>query len=226
MPMQKGAASCMSVEAPRAKLTMADAGGGDEGGVEVASGAEAPHVEEDEDDEGEGRGGGGKTGGPVGDAELLEEAHGAPVVEGGFFEPGFAVEDRGDGAAGDAVEGVANVFRAKAAGDHLGVDDVAGVGVRGEHLAGDLSVSRLVRADEAELVAAEDGNEAEEQEEGGDGEEKDELAHGDGVRQLLTRARGWLRGRSWRRTRWVVGYRSFDSRWSETRLTESCLVAG
>ncbi len=84
-----------------------DAGDGDEGGVEVASGAESPHVEEDEDDEGEGGGGGGKAGGPVGDAELLEEAHGAPVVEGGFFEPGFAVEDGGDGAAGDAVEGVA-----------------------------------------------------------------------------------------------------------------------
>ena len=89
----------MSVEAPRAKLTMADAGGGDQSGVEMASGAESPHVEEDEDDEGEGGGGGGKPGGPVGDAELLEEAHGAPVVEGGLLEPGLAVEDRGDGAA-------------------------------------------------------------------------------------------------------------------------------
>ena len=105
--MQKGAASCMSVEAPRAKADDGDAGDGDEGGVEVASGAESPHVEEDEDDEGEGGGRGGQAGGPVGDAELLEEAHGPPIVEGGFFEPGFAVEDGGDGSAGDAVEGVA-----------------------------------------------------------------------------------------------------------------------
>ncbi len=49
MPMQKGAASCMSVEAPRAKATMPTRGGGDEGGVEVASGAETPHVEENKD---------------------------------------------------------------------------------------------------------------------------------------------------------------------------------
>src|SRR3981081_1023629 len=69
------------------------AGDGDESGVEMASGAEPPHVEEDEDDEGEGGGGGGEAGGPVGDAELLEEAHGAPVVEGGFLEPGVAVKD-------------------------------------------------------------------------------------------------------------------------------------
>ncbi len=40
----------------------ADAGGGDEGGVEVASGAETPHVEENKDDEGEGAGGGREAG--------------------------------------------------------------------------------------------------------------------------------------------------------------------
>ncbi len=73
-----------------------DAGGGDERGVEVASGAESPHVEEDQDDEDEGAGGGWEAGGPVVDAELLEEAHGAPVVEGGLLEPGLAVEDWGD----------------------------------------------------------------------------------------------------------------------------------
>ncbi len=67
---------------------------------------------------------------------------------------------------------------AEAARDHLGVDGVAGVGVGGEHLAGDLGVARLVGADEAELVAAEDGDEAVEQEEDGDGEEDDEFAHG------------------------------------------------
>ncbi len=104
-----------------------DAGGGDEGGVEVASGAEAPHVEEDEDDEDEGGGGGGEASGPVGDSELLEEAHGAPVVEGRLFEPGLAVEDGGNGSSGDAVEGVAQIRQAEAAGEHLGVDLVAGL---------------------------------------------------------------------------------------------------
>ena len=55
----------------------------------------------------------------------------------------------------------------------------------GEHLAGDLGVAGFVGADEAELVAAEDGNEAVEQEEGGDGEEDDEFTHGCGSRKLL-----------------------------------------
>ncbi len=63
----------------------------------------------------------GRRGGPVGDAELFEEAHGPPVVEGRFFEPGLAVEDGGDGSGGDAVEGGSDVFDAKAARDHLGV---------------------------------------------------------------------------------------------------------
>ena len=88
-----------------------DAGDGDEGGVEVAAGAEASQVQEDEDDEEGGAGGGGQAGGPVGDAELLEEAHGAPVVEGGLFEPGLAVEDGRDGAADEAVVGGVEVCR-------------------------------------------------------------------------------------------------------------------
>ena len=46
-------------------------------------------MEEDEDDKGEGGGGGGKSGGPVGYAELLEEAHGAPVIEAGFSSQGL-----------------------------------------------------------------------------------------------------------------------------------------
>ena len=127
----------------------ADAGGGDESRVEVASGAETTHVKKDEDDEGECAGGGGKTGGPVGDAELLEEAHGSPVVEGGLLEPGFAVEDGGDGAAEDAVIGGGDVAGAETMGDDLGVELVADLGVRLEHLAGDLSVTWLVGADEA-----------------------------------------------------------------------------
>jgi hypothetical protein len=153
----------------------------------MASGAEPPHVEEDEDDEGEGGGGGGKAGGPVGDAELLEEAHGAPVVEGGFLEPGFAVENRGDCSCRDAVKGVTYIFGAKAAGDHLGVDGVAGFRVRGKHFAGDLRVSWLVRAYQAKLVAAEDGDQAVEQQEAGYGEEHDELSHGIQAWQFLAK---------------------------------------
>ncbi len=194
---------------PAGEADDGDAGDGDESGVEMASGAEPPHVQEDEDDEGERGGGGGKTGGPVGDAELLEEAHGAPVVEGGLFEPGLAVEDGGNGAASDAVEGVANVLSAKAAGDHLGVDCVAGVGVRGEHLAGDLGVSWLVGAYQTQLVAAEDWNQSEQQQEDGNGEQDDKFTHGDRSRQSSGEATAWLRGGSLRWTRWAVDYRSF-----------------
>ena len=53
---------------------------------------------------------------------------------------------------------------------------VAGLGVRVEHLAGDLGVAGLVGADEAELVAAKDGDKAVEKEEASDNEEDDELA--------------------------------------------------
>src|ERR1700754_4303464 len=107
----------------------------------MATRAEAPHVEKDEHDQSKCSRGGWEARGPVGDAELLEEAHSTPVVEGGFFEPWFAIEDGSDCAAGDAVQRVANVFRAEATWNHFGVDVVASLGVRGEHLAGDLSVS-------------------------------------------------------------------------------------
>jgi hypothetical protein len=49
--------------------------------------------------------------------------------------------------------------------------------VCGEHLAGDLRVSGLVSAYEAELVAAEDGDQAVQQQEAGYGEEDDEFSH-------------------------------------------------
>ena len=55
---------------------------------------------------------------------------------------------------------------------------MADFGVGGEHLAGDLGVTGLVGADEAELVAAEDGDEAVEQGKEADGEEDGELACG------------------------------------------------
>jgi len=157
-----------------------DAGDGDECGVEMASRAESPHVKEDEDDKGECGCGGGQAGGPVGDAELLEEAHSSPVVEGGFFEPGLAIEDGGDGSAGDAVERGADVLGAQAAGDHLGVDLVAGLGVGSEHLAGDLGVAGLVGAHEAKLVTTEGRDETVEKEKGGYGEEDEEFAEDDG----------------------------------------------
>ncbi|WP_433983675.1 hypothetical protein [Tunturiibacter empetritectus] len=147
--MQKGAASLHVGGGAAGEADDGHAGDGDQCCVKVAARAEASHVEEDQDDEGQGCRGGREAGGPVGDAELLEEAHGAPVVEGGLFQPGLAIEDRGDGAAGDAVEGVADVFQARAVRNHLGVDIVAGLRVRGEHLAGDLGVPRLVGTDQA-----------------------------------------------------------------------------
>jgi len=151
----------------------------------MASGAEPAHVEKYQDDESEGSRRGGKAGCPVGDAELLEETHGSPVVEGGFFEPWLAVEDGCNGAAGYAVEGGADILRAETAGDHLGVDGVAGVGVSGEHFAGDLGVTWLVGTHQAELIAAEGGDEAVEQQEGGYSEKDDELADGSACGQSL-----------------------------------------
>ena len=46
-----------------------------------------------------------------------------------------------------------NVLDAQAFREHLGVDGVTGIGVRGEHFASDLSVSWLVGAYQAKLVA-------------------------------------------------------------------------
>ena len=156
----------MSVDAPRAKPTMADAGRGDQRRIELASGPEAPHVQEDQHDQQERAGGGGQSRGPVGDAELLEEAHGAPVVERRFLQPRMAVEDRCDGSGVEAAEGVLDEsLRLEAARDDLGVDLMADLGVRVQHLAGDLRVARLVGADQADCVAAEDRNQTVQQQE-------------------------------------------------------------
>ena len=73
---------------------------------------------------------------------------------------------------------------------------VAGVGVRREHLAGDLGVAGLVGADEAELVAAEEGDKAVEEDEDGDGGEDDELPRRVGAQAARRRCgagRGELR---------------------------------
>jgi hypothetical protein len=58
--------------------------------------------------------------------------------------------------------------------------------VRSEHLASDLGVSWLVCAYQAELVATEDWNEAEEQEKSGYCEQDNELSHCGLIRQPLT----------------------------------------
>ena len=74
-------------------------------------------------------------------AEILEEEHGAPIVESGLFKPGVTVEIGSDAGAKTVAERV------------RGVESV-------EHLVGDLRVARLIRPDEAETIAAEDGRES------------------------------------------------------------------
>jgi hypothetical protein len=59
------------------------------------------------------------------------------------------------------------------------VDLVAVLGVCSEHLASDLCVTRLVSADEADLISTEEGDEAVEEEVTGDEDEYDELPEGD-----------------------------------------------
>jgi hypothetical protein len=82
------------------------------------------------------------------------------------------------------VEGGAEVGQAEAARHHLGVDFVAGFGVCGKHLAGDLCVAGFVCSNEAEAVAAEEWSEAEEQKKAADEDQNDELPDGDGSGQL------------------------------------------
>ncbi len=83
--------------------------------------------------------------------------------------------------------------------------------VGGEHLAGDLSVAGLVGADQTQLIAAEDGDQAVEQGEEADGEHDDELACGVWGWELDVPAEPGckLRVQSARRSRRIVGYRSF-----------------
>ena len=81
--------------------------------------------------------------------------------------------------------------------------------MRGEHLAGDLGVSWLVGAYEAELVAAEDGNQTVEQQEDGHREEDDELADGGRRWQLPAKPKDDCVFVPCRRRRRAVDYRSF-----------------
>ena len=76
------------------KADDAGAGDGDERGVEVSAGPESSHVQVNERHHDEGEAGRGQAGAPVVDAELLEDEHGAPIVEGGLLKPGAAVEVR------------------------------------------------------------------------------------------------------------------------------------
>ena len=66
----------------------------------------------------------------------------------------------------------------------MGAFTVVGV----EHLAGDLGVTRLVRAHQAKLCAAEQRDHSIKEEEGGDHEEDEDLKH-DGKRGTLRKLR-------------------------------------
>ena len=120
------------------KADNAGAGDGDEGGVKVAAAAKAPHVEIDEGRHDEGETSRGQARAPVVDAEILKDEHGAPVVEGGFLEPGASVEIGSDAGAEPLFESVGGIEA-------------------DEHLVGDLGIARLVGADQAEAIAAEPG---------------------------------------------------------------------
>jgi hypothetical protein len=140
-------------------------------------------VQEDQKDEEGCSGDGRQAGGPVGDAELAEEAFRTPIVEGGFFKPGLAVEDGGDGTGEETVFRGFEVLAGEAAGEDVRMFGIADLIVLGEHLAGDLGVAGFVGSDEAELVATETRGEAVEQEEESYGEEDDVLPRGrEGVR--------------------------------------------
>ena len=71
------------------------------------------------------------------------------------------------------------IFGAKAVRRDARVDLVAVDGVRGEHLAGDLGVARFVGADETDLIATDEWDQAVEEEVAGDEDENGELPEGD-----------------------------------------------
>jgi hypothetical protein len=71
------------------------------------------------------------------------------------------------------------IFGAKTVRRDARVDFMAVFGVRGEHLTGDLRVTRFVGANETDLISAEEGDQAVEEEVGGDEDEDDELPEGD-----------------------------------------------
>ena len=133
-------------------------GGGDEGGIQVAARPKAPHVQKDEEHHAERAGGGRQARNPVLNAELLEKAHGAPVIERRLFQPGVAVQDRRNGAGLGAVPGRAKIFPVQRARVDLriAVRDAA-VMVGQQHLVGDLGVARFVGTNQADIRRGQDG---------------------------------------------------------------------
>ena len=117
------------------KADDACAGDGDQRRVQVAAGAESPHVQVDERHHDEGEGGRGQPGGPVVHAEVLEDEHGPPVVERRLLQPGVAVEIGRDAGAQPALERVRRVEPV-------------------QHLVRDLRIAGLIGAHQAQAVAA------------------------------------------------------------------------
>ncbi len=106
----------------------------------------------------------GQAGAPVVHAEVLKDEHGAPVVEGRFFKPRVAVEIRRDAGAEAVLEG--------------------GRGVEAhQHLMGDLRVTRLIGAHQAEAVAAEDRRHSINDEEDGEDYKDRSFTNGGPIRQ-------------------------------------------
>ena len=143
----------------------ADAGSRDECGVKVATATETAHVEIGEADQPESEADGGQAGDPVMDAELTKGVHGAPVVEGWFFEPGFAVEVGGDAGGKLFAEGV-------------------GLCELDEHFVGDLRVTWFIRADQTQAGPAEDGGGAVEDKENHEDEQGEDFPHECSGRQV------------------------------------------
>ena len=133
--MARGAAICMSVEAPRAKPMMPAQATGDQRRVQMAAGAESPHMQVDEHHHQEGEAGRGQARAPVVHAELLEDEHRPPVVERRLLQPGVAVEIGGDAGAQFALQRVRRVEPV-------------------QHLVRDLRIARLIGAHQAQPVAA------------------------------------------------------------------------
>ncbi len=122
------------------KADDAGARSGNQSGIQLASRAEAAHMQINQGDQDESKTGGREPRRPVVDPELQKGEHGAPVVERGFFQPGMAPKNGSD------------------------------VVVAEQHLAGNLRVAGLVGANQAEPIAAEDRHQSIEQEKRGENE--------------------------------------------------------
>ena len=127
---------------------------GNQRSIQLSSRPESPHVQEDHRNQKKRAGGRGKPCRPVRDAELPERAHRPPVVERRLFQPRMPVQDRRHRAAVQAMQRVLDVGQPQAARHHTGVQLVAGLGVRLQHLARNLRVARLIGPHQSDLIAA------------------------------------------------------------------------